>query len=99
MFSLKFEGINDFTKSYGTAVGKDVHGLFHNELFQRTTDYLPSMSYFNDFKANKIIFACHGLVGSLAEMHIARVVSSTDSTMERVYPTGCEVSFLFLPQA
>ena len=66
MFSLKVAGINDFTKSYGTIVGKDVRGLFHNELFQRITDYLPSLSYFNDFKADKIIFANHGLAGSLA---------------------------------
>lgn len=69
IFSLKVAGMNEFTKSYGAA-GKDVRGFFHNKLFQRTTDNLPSMSYFNDFKAGKIIFAGHGLAGSLAHVFL-----------------------------
>lgn len=69
MFALEVAGKDEFCKSYGT-VAKDLQGLFHNEIFQKLTCNLPSMGFFQNYKADKIIFSGHGLGGALAHLFL-----------------------------
>lgn len=87
MFALKAAGRNEFSKSYPEA-GKDVRGLFNNELFRRITDDLPSISYFNNFKADKIIFSGHSLAGSLAHLFLICYMLNTREEAKRHISIG-----------
>ena len=69
MFNVKVAGRDEFSKNYGEA-GKDVRGLFHNELFQRITTNIPSVSYSHSFKAVRIIFSGHSSAGALAHLFL-----------------------------
>lgn len=70
MFATSVAGREEFSKTYGVEVTKDLQGLFHGELFQRITCNLPSMSYFQNYKADKIIFTGHSLAGALAHLFL-----------------------------
>jgi len=69
MFAVKVADRSEFIDSYGEAA-KDVEGLFNYDLFERITSELPSMSHFQNYKANRIIFSGHGLAGALAHLFL-----------------------------
>ena len=76
MFALNVVGRDEFSKTYGE-VAKDLQSLFHSELFQRITCNLPSMSYFQNYKADKIIFSGHSLGGALAHLFLINYMLKT----------------------
>ena len=76
MFDPNVAGRDEFSKTYGE-VAKYLQGLFHSELFQRITCNISSMSYFHNYKADKIIFSGHSLGGELAHLFLINYMLKT----------------------
>ena len=76
MFDPNVAGRDEFSKNYGE-VAKYLQGLFHSEIFQRITCNLPSMSYFQNYKVDKIIFSGHSLGGALAYLFLINYMIKT----------------------